>query len=164
LLGADGSEADAGEIGEIAIRGENIMAGYWANEEATADAIVDGWFRSGDLARRDDDGYYEIVDRKKDMILRGGLNIYPREIEEILYEHSAVAEAAVVGIPHDEFGEEVAAYVVVADGETVTEDELREHVKAQVAAYKYPRHVHLIDELPKGATGKILKRELGNDG
>ncbi|MGB5952937.1 MAG: AMP-binding protein, partial [Ornithinimicrobium sp.] len=97
LLGADGNEAPEGEVGEIAIRGENIMAGYWANEEATAEAIVDGWFRSGDLARRDEDGYYEIVDRKKDMILRGGLNIYPREIEEILYEHAAVAEAAVVG-------------------------------------------------------------------
>ncbi len=164
LVGADGNEVTGDEIGEIAIRGENIMAGYWGNDEATAEAIVDGWFHSGDLARRDDDGYYEIVDRKKDMILRGGLNIYPREIEEILYEHPAVAEAAVVGIPHDEFGEEVVAYVVVADGETVTEAEVRDHVKGQVASYKYPRRVHLIDELPKGGTGKILKRELGKDG
>ncbi|CAN5430492.1 long-chain fatty acid--CoA ligase [soil metagenome] len=163
LLDVEGNEAAEGEIGEIAIRGENIMAGYWANEDASAEAIVDGWFRSGDLARRDSDGYYEIVDRKKDMIIRGGMNIYPREIEEVLYEHSAVAEAAVVGVPHDEYGEEVAAYVVIAEGAEATEDELREHVKAQVAAYKYPREVHLIPELPKGATGKILKRELGKD-
>ncbi len=161
LLDAGGEDAAEGEIGEIAIKGENIMAGYWANEEATADAIHDGWFRSGDLARKDEDGYYVIVDRKKDMIIRGGMNIYPREIEELLYEHAAVAEVAVVGVPHDEFGEEVAAYVVLAEGASATEDELREHVKSQVAAYKYPRHVHLIEALPKGATGKILKRELG---
>ncbi len=161
LLDASGADAADGEIGEIAIKGENIMKGYWANEEATAEAIHDGWFRSGDLARKDDDGYYVIVDRKKDMIIRGGMNIYPREIEEVLYEHEAVAEAAVVGVPHDEFGEEVAAYVVLAEGASATEDELREHVKSQVAAYKYPRQVHLIDALPKGGTGKILKRELG---
>ncbi|MGB3257666.1 MAG: long-chain fatty acid--CoA ligase [Ornithinimicrobium sp.] len=160
LLDPTGDDAAEGEIGEIAIRGENIMAGYWANEEATAEAVVDGWFRSGDLARKDEDGYYVIVDRKKDMIIRGGLNIYPREIEEVLYEHEAVAEVAVVGVPHDELGEEVAAYVVLADGASATEDELREHVRSQVAAYKYPRQVHLIDALPKGATGKILKREL----
>ncbi|MGB3762262.1 MAG: long-chain fatty acid--CoA ligase [Ornithinimicrobium sp.] len=160
LLDPTGDDAAEGEIGEIAIRGENIMAGYWANEEATAEAVVDGWFRSGDLARKDEDGYYVIVDRKKDMIIRGGLNIYPREIEEVLYEHQAVAEVAVVGVPHEELGEEVAAYVVLADGASATEDELREHVRSQVAAYKYPRQVHLIDALPKGATGKILKREL----
>ncbi len=160
LLDPSGADAAEGEIGEIAIRGENIMAGYWGNAEATAAAIVDGWFHSGDLARKDDDGYYVIVDRKKDMIIRGGLNIYPREIEEVLYEHEAVAEAAVVGVPHEELGEEVAAYVVLADGAEATEDEIREHVRSQVAAYKYPRHVHFIDGLPKGATGKILKREL----
>ncbi|MGB3829236.1 MAG: long-chain fatty acid--CoA ligase [Ornithinimicrobium sp.] len=161
LVDSSGADSADGEIGEIAIRGENIMTGYWANEEATAEAIVDGWFHSGDLARKDEDGYYVIVDRKKDLIIRGGLNIYPREVEEVLYEHEGVAEAAVVGVPHEELGEEVAAYVVLADGASVTEDELREHVRSQVAAYKYPRHVHLIDALPKGATGKILKRELG---
>ncbi|MGC1207087.1 MAG: long-chain fatty acid--CoA ligase [Ornithinimicrobium sp.] len=163
LLDPSGEDAAEGEIGEIAIRGENIMAGYWGNEEATAAAIVDGWFHSGDLARKDEDGYYVIVDRKKDMIIRGGLNIYPREIEEVLYEHEAVAEAAVVGVPHEELGEEVAAYVVLADGAEATEDEIREHVRSQVAAYKYPRHIHFIDALPKGATGKILKRELTSD-
>ncbi len=162
LVDPMGEDVAEGEIGEIAIRGENIMAGYWANEEATAEAIVDGWFHSGDLARKDEDGYYVIVDRKKDLIIRGGLNIYPREVEEVLYEHPAVAEAAVVGVPHDELGEEVAAYVVLAEGASATEDELREHVRSQVAAYKYPRQVHLIDALPKGATGKILKRELGS--
>ncbi|HKJ11434.1 MAG TPA: long-chain fatty acid--CoA ligase [Ornithinimicrobium sp.] len=161
LVSSDGTPTAEGEIGEIAIRGENIMAGYWNNSQATGEAIVDGWFRSGDLATRDEEGYYTIVDRKKDMIIRGGLNIYPREVEEVLYEHEAVAEAAVVGVPHRQYGEEVAAYVVLHEGATATEDELRQHVKAQVAAYKYPREVHLVAELPKGATGKILKRELG---
>ena len=156
----DGDEPEGG-IGEICIRGENIMKGYWNKPDATAEAIdADGWFHSGDLARVDEDGYYFIVDRKKDMINRGGLNVYPREIEELLYEHPAVAEAAVVGVPHPELGEEVSAYVVLAPGAQATEEELIEHVRSQVAPYKYPRTVHLIEELPKGATGKILKREL----
>ncbi|OLT21846.1 long-chain-fatty-acid--CoA ligase [Ornithinimicrobium sp. CNJ-824] len=156
----EGEEPEGG-IGEICIRGENIMKGYWGKPEATAEAIdADGWFHSGDLARFDEDGYYFIVDRKKDMINRGGLNVYPREIEELLYEHPAVAEAAVVGVPHPELGEEVSAYVVLAPGAQATEGELVEHVRSQVAPYKYPRTVHLIEELPKGATGKILKREL----
>ena len=156
----DGDEPEGG-IGEICIRGENIMKGYWGKPDATAEAIdADGWFHSGDLARVDEDGYYFIVDRKKDMINRGGLNVYPREIEELLYEHPAVAEAAVVGVPHPELGEEVGAYVVLAPGAQATEEELIEYVRSQVAPYKYPRTVHLIEELPKGATGKILKREL----
>ncbi|WP_151523832.1 long-chain-fatty-acid--CoA ligase [Serinicoccus kebangsaanensis] len=166
LVGPDGAEVgDSDEedpqIGEICIRGENIMKGYWDRPDATGEAIdADGWFHSGDLARRDGDGFYFIVDRKKDMIIRGGLNIYPREIEELLYEHPAVAEAAVIGVPHDELGEEVAAYVVLAPDASATEAELIEHVKSQVAPYKYPRSVTTIEELPKGATGKILKREL----
>ncbi|WP_010149263.1 long-chain-fatty-acid--CoA ligase [Serinicoccus profundi] len=169
LAGPDGAEvgsstADDPQIGEICIRGENIMKGYWQRPDATAEAIDDdGWFHSGDLARRDEDGYYFIVDRKKDMIIRGGLNIYPREIEELLYEHPAVAEAAVVGVPHEELGEEVAAHVVLAPDARATEEELIQHVKDQVAPYKYPRTVTLIEELPKGATGKILKRELRGD-
>ncbi len=164
LTAEDGSDldpADTEAVGEICIRGENIMKGYWRQPEATAQVIdADGWFHSGDLARRDADGYYYIVDRKKDMILRGGLNVYPREVEEVLYEHPAVAEAAVVGVPHPELGEEVSAYVVLRPGAQATPEEIVEHVKGQVAPYKYPRTVHLIDELPKGATGKILKREL----
>jgi long-chain acyl-CoA synthetase len=150
----------AGEIGEIVIRGYNVMKGYWHNPEATETAIRDGWFHSGDLARTDEDGYFFIVDRKTDMIIRGGYNIYPREIEEVLYEHAAVAEAAVIGVPHRELGEEVAAAVVLKAGATATAEELREFVKGQVAAYKYPRHVQLFDVLPKGPTQKILKREI----
>ena len=148
-------------VGEIAIRGHNVMKGYFNRPDATADAIdEDGWFKTGDLARCDDDGYYFIVDRSKDMIIRGGYNVYPREVEEILYEHPAVAEAAVIGVPHDELGEGVAAAVVLKSGQEATPEELRDHVKEQVAAYKYPRTVHIVDELPKTATGKILKREI----
>jgi long-chain acyl-CoA synthetase len=160
VVDKDGAEVLQGEIGEIAIRGHNVMRGYWRKPEETAKAIPDGWFRTGDLGRVDKDGYFEIVDRKKDMIIRGGYNVYPREIEEVLYEHPAVAEAAVIGLPHPALGEEVGAAVVVKPGSAVTVEELREHVKAQVAAYKYPRAVWLVDALPKGPTGKIVKREI----
>jgi len=150
-----------GEVGEIAIKGPNVMKGYLGRPDATAEAIRDGWFRTGDLARRDADGYYFIVDRAKDMIIRGGLNIYPREIEEVLFEHPAVAEAAVVGIPDDYLGEEVGAAVVLKPGATASADELSAFVKDRVAAYKYPRIVWFEPEgLPKGATGKILKRQI----
>ncbi|MFF3877861.1 long-chain fatty acid--CoA ligase [Streptomyces sp. NPDC001978] len=149
-----------GEVGEIAISGHNVMKGYWNRPEATADAIRDGWFRTGDIARRDEDGYYFIVDRKKDLIIRGGYNVYPREIEEVLYTHPAVGEAAVIGTPHPTHGEEVAAVVALKPGATATSEELRDFTKDRVAAYKYPRHVWLVDSLPKGPTGKILKREI----
>jgi long-chain acyl-CoA synthetase len=149
------------EVGEIAIRGHNVMKGYYDREEATAEAIDDdGWFYTGDMAKRDDEGYYFIVDRKKELIIRGGYNVYPREIEEVLYEHEAIREAAVVGVPHDDLGEEVGAAIVLKDGEDVSEDELRDYVKNEVAAYKYPRKIWFVDELPKGPTGKILKREI----
>ena len=148
-------------VGEIAIRGHNVMKGYWRNPEATAQAIdCDGWFRSGDLARVDEDGCYFIVDRMKELIIRGGYNVYPREIEEVLYEHPAVREAAVVGIPHSELGEEVGAAIALKEGAETDEAAVREFVRSQVAAYKYPRHVWFVDELPKGATGKILKRAI----
>ena len=160
VVGPDGAELPAGEVGEIAIRGHNVMKGYWGKPEATAEAIPDGWFRTGDLARVDSDGYYFIVDRKKELIIRGGYNVYPREIEEVLYEHPAVAEAAVVGIAHDELGEEVGAAVALKPGAAATPEELRAFVKERVAAYKYPRQVWLVDELPKGPTGKILRREV----
>jgi long-chain acyl-CoA synthetase len=147
--------------GELLIRGHNVMKGYWRRPEATADAIdADGWFRSGDIARVDDDGYFYIVDRKKELVIRGGFNIYPREIEEVIYEHPAVAEAAVIGVPHETLGEEVGAAVALKAGADATPDELRDFVKQRVAAYKYPRHVWLVDALPKGPTGKILKREI----
>jgi len=150
-----------GEIGEIAIRGHNVMKGYWNKPEATAEAISpDGWFRTGDMARVDSDGYYFIVDRKKDLIIRGGFNVYPREIEEVLHEHPAVAEVAVIGIPHPELGEEVGAAVALKPDASATPGELREFARDRVAAYKYPRRVWLVDALPKGPTGKILRREV----
>jgi long-chain acyl-CoA synthetase len=160
VMGPDGVELPPGEVGEIAIRGHNVMKGYWGKPEATAEAIPDGWFRTGDLARVDEDGYFFIVDRKKEMIIRGGYNVYPREIEEVLYEHPAVAEAAVVGMPHDELGEDVGAAVALKPGATATPEELQSFVKERVAAYKYPRQVWLVAELPKGPTGKILRREV----
>ncbi len=156
----DGNDVEQGEVGEIVIKGHNVMKGYWNREEATAEAIKDGWFASGDMAKIDEDGYFFIVDRKKDLIIRGGYNVYPREIEEVLYEHPAVQEAAVVGVPHDELGEEVGAAVVLKEGEDVSEEDLKQYVKDEVAAYKYPRRVWFMDELPKGPTGKILKREI----
>jgi len=160
VVDADGADVPVGEIGEIAIRGHNIMKGYWQRPEATAEAIPDGWFRSGDLAKVDEDGYFFIVDRKKDMIIRGGYNVYPREVEEVFYEHPAVAEAAVIGISHDELGEEIGAAVALKPGEEATTGELREFVRERVAAYKYPRYVWLVPGLPKGPTGKILRREV----
>jgi long-chain acyl-CoA synthetase len=160
LVDDEGQDVAAGDVGEIAIRGENVMKGYWNRPEDTATAIPDGWFRSGDLARQDDDGYFFIVDRKKEMIIRGGYNVYPREIEEALYEHPAVAEAACIGIKHADLGEEVAAAVALKPGASAEAGELQAFVKERVAAYKYPRHLWIVDELPKGPTGKILRRSV----
>jgi long-chain acyl-CoA synthetase len=160
LVDQVGDDVPPGEIGEIAIQGHNVMKGYWRRADATAEAIPDGWFRTGDLARRDDDGYYFIVDRKKELIIRGGYNVYPREIEEVLYEHPAVLEAAVIGIPDAALGEEVGAAVALRPEATTTAAELQEYVKERVAAYKYPRRVWVLEALPKGPTGKLLKREI----
>lgn len=156
----DFRDAPEGEIGEIAIKGHNIMKGYYGRPDATAEVITDGWFRSGDLARVDEDGWYYIVDRSKDMIIRGGFNVYPREIEEVLMTHPAVSLAAVIGVPHESHGEEIKAVVIKAPGAEVTEDELVAWGKEQMAAYKYPRIVQFVDALPMTSTGKILKREL----
>jgi long-chain acyl-CoA synthetase len=160
LVDGEGGDVPTGEVGEIAIRGENVMKGYWGRDDATKEAIPDGWFRSGDMAKQDEDGYYFIVDRKKDLIIRGGYNVYPREVEEALYEHEAVAEVAVIGIPHDDLGEEVGAAVALKPGQQADEDDLRAFAKERLAAYKYPRHVWIVEELPKGPTGKILRREV----
>jgi long-chain acyl-CoA synthetase len=160
VVDEQGNEVPQGETGEIAIRGHNVMKGYWRRPEATAAAITDGWFRTGDIGRVDEDGYFSIVDRKKDLIIRGGYNVYPREIEEVMHEHPAVAEVAVIGLPHPDLGEEVGAAVALKPGASATADELRDHVKRQVAAYKYPRKVWIVDALPKNATGKIVKREI----
>lgn len=149
-----------GDVGEIAIKGHNVMKGYYDKPEATAQALKDGWFRSGDLARVDNDGWYYIVDRSKDMIVRGGYNVYPREIEEQLLTHPDVSLCAVIGVPHESLGEEIQAVVIRVAGSTLTEDELIAWAKEGLAAYKYPRIVKFRDTLPMTATGKILKREL----
>jgi long-chain acyl-CoA synthetase len=156
----DGKTVPAGELGEIVIRGHNVMKGYYKRPEATAEAIRNGWFYTGDLARVDDEGYFYIVDRVKDMIIRGGFNVYPREIEEVLYAHPAVAEAAVIGVPDQALGEEVKAVVALKPGQSVGAQELIAYCKERLAAYKYPRSIEVRDTLPKTATGKILKREL----
>ena len=150
----------ADEVGEIAIRGHNIMKGYYNRPEATAEVMKDGWFRTGDLARRDEDGFYYIVDRAKDMIIRGGFNVYPREIEEVLMTHEAVSLAAVIGVPHGSHGEEVKAFVIRCEGAEIGEDELVAWARENMAGYKYPRIIEFSDGLPMTATGKILKREL----
>ena len=161
VVADDGSEVPQGEPGEIQIRGHNVMKGYWNLPEATKDSInAEGWFATGDVARVDEDGYFYIVDRKKDLIIRGGLNIYPREIEEVLYSHPDVAEAAVIGMPHETLGEEVGAAVALKPGSALDDEALRDYVKTQVAAYKYPRRIWFVDALPKGPTGKVLRREI----
>ncbi len=161
LVADDGKDvAEAGKPGEICIRGHNIMKGYLKKPEATAEALKDGWFHTGDVATRDDEGYYFIVDRKKDMILRGGFNVYPREIEEVLYAHPAVAEAAVIGVPHESHGEEVKAILALKAGHTASAADIIAHCKERLASFKYPRIIEFCDGLPKGPTGKILKREL----
>jgi long-chain acyl-CoA synthetase len=160
VVDEDDNEVARGEVGEIVIKGPNVMKGYWRKPEETEAAIKDGWFHTGDMAKVDEDGYFFIVDRKKEMILRGGYNVYPREVEEVLYEHPCVAEAAVVGVPDDKMGEEVGAAVVLKKDADVSADDLRAFVKEQVANYKYPRKIWFVDELPKGPTGKILKREV----
>ncbi len=160
VVDAEGADVPVGEVGEIVIRGDNVMKGYWNRPDATEQAIRDGWFHTGDMAKKDEDGFFSIVDRKKDLIIRGGFNVYPREIEEVLYEHPAVLEAAVIGLSHPTHGEEVGAAVALKPGATATPEELRGYVKERVAAYKYPRHVWLVDSLPKGPTGKIVKRDI----
>ena len=149
-----------GELGEIVLRGENILKGYYKNPEATTQAFRNGWFHTGDIGYRDADGFYFIVDRKSDMIIRGGENIYPREIDEVLYEHPNVASAATIGIPDQLYGEEVTAFVVPKDGLSVKPDEIITHCRARLADYKCPKTVHVVKEIPKGPTGKLLKREL----
>jgi long-chain acyl-CoA synthetase len=161
IVREDGSEAEVDEPGEIVIRGHNIMKGYLGRPEATAEVIdAQGRFRTGDVGKRDADGYLYVVDRKKDMIIRGGFNVYPRELEEVLIAHPEVSLAAVVGVPHASHGEEVKAFVVRVPGATLTEEDLIGWCKQQMAAYKYPRIVEFRENLPMNATGKILKREL----
>jgi long-chain acyl-CoA synthetase len=147
-------------LGEIVIRGHNVMKGYFKQPQATADAMKGGWFHSGDIGYMDEDGFFFIVDRKKELIIRGGFNVYPREVEEVLYAHPAVAGAAVIGVPDERLGEEVKAVVALRAGQAATEEELIAYCKERMAAYKYPRTIQFVESLPMGATGKILKREL----
>ncbi|TMC27004.1 MAG: long-chain fatty acid--CoA ligase [Chloroflexi bacterium] len=160
LVDADDRDVEAGDVGEIAIRGHNVMKGYYKRPEATAAVMRNGWFHTGDIGRRDEDGYLSIVDRVKDMIIRGGFNVYPREIEEVLMTHPAVSLAAVIGVPHERHGEEVKAFVIVKNGATITEAELVAWSKQNMADYKYPRLIEFRTELPMTATGKVLKSEL----
>ncbi|HEX6279253.1 MAG TPA: long-chain fatty acid--CoA ligase [Pyrinomonadaceae bacterium] len=154
------SELPDSELGEIVLRGPNIFKEYFKNPEATAKAFANGWFHTGDIGYRDPDGFFYIADRKSDMIIRGGENIYPREIDDLLYTHPAVAHAAVIGVPDDLYGEEVAAFIVLKEEGSATTDEIIDFCKQHLADFKCPKTVHFVDDIPKGPTGKLLKREL----
>jgi long-chain acyl-CoA synthetase len=156
----DDNEVADGKLGEIVLRGPNILKGYFKNADATANAFRGGWFHTNDIGYRDQDGFFYIVDRKSDMIIRGGENIYPREIDEVLYQHPAVAAAATIGVPDPLYGEEVAAFIVLKDGMNASEAELITHCKSELADYKCPKSIRLVEDIPKGPTGKLLKREL----
>jgi long-chain acyl-CoA synthetase len=156
----DDMEVANGELGEIVLRGDNILKGYYKNEEATARAFRNGWFHTGDIGYKDADGFFYIVDRKSDMIIRGGENIYPREIDEVLYQHPMIAAAATIGVPDPLYGEEVAAFIVLKSGATVTEEEIITFCREHLADFKCPKSVRLVSDIPKGPTGKLLKREL----
>ena len=160
VVNDEDKEVPDGTLGEIVLRGENILKGYYKNPDANEAAFRNGWFHTGDVGYRDKDGFYYIVDRKSDMIIRGGENIYPREIDEVLYQHPAVAAAAVVGIPDDLYGEDVAAFIVLKEGATASEEEVVSFCRQQLADYKCAKIVRFVKEIPKGPTGKLLKREL----
>lgn len=160
LVDGSGNEVGPDEDGELTIRGSVVMSGYWNRPTETSHTIRDGWLYTGDIARKDRDGFLYIVDRLKDVIIRGGYNVYPREVEEVLYEHPAVSEAAVIGIPHAVHGEEVVAVVTLKSSRTATPAELQTFAKARLAPYKYPRRIVLAEGLPHGSSGKILKREI----
>jgi len=160
IFNENDNEVPIGELGEIVLRGENIFKGYFKNEAATKNAFRNGWFHTGDIGYKDADGFFYIADRKSDMIIRGGENIYPREIDELLYTHPAIESAAVIGVPDELYGEEVAAFVVLKTGETASEEDLINFCKTHLADFKCPKRVYFVDDIPKGATGKLLKREL----
>ena len=160
VVDEDDNDVAPNEPGEIIIKGDQVLSGYWRNPEATEKSIVNGWFHSGDVGRWDENGYLYIVDRKKDMILSGGENIYPREVEEVLYQHPDVVEAAVIGVPDEKWGETVVAVLALRNGNLPSNDEIISFCKERIASYKKPKHIVFVEELPKNASGKILKREL----
>jgi long-chain acyl-CoA synthetase len=164
IVSLDGETSIPGEIGEVHLRGPSVIPGYWEDAEATAEALdAGGWLATGDVGYVDDEGYLFLVDRKKELIIRGGYNVYPREVEEVLYAHPDVLEAAVVGVPHETLGEEVAALIVPRPGAAPDPDALRAWAKERLAAYKYPRVVAVVDDLPRGPSGKILKRAIDRE-
>jgi long-chain acyl-CoA synthetase len=156
-------ELEVDQVGELIVKGPQVMQGYWNNPEETANTLKEGWLYTGDLARMDEDGYFYIVDRKKDMILSAGFNVYPREVEEILYQHPKVQEAAIVGIPDGVRGERIVAYITLTPGETATAAEIRGFCRERLAPYKQPRVVIFRNDLPKSLAGKILRRQLRED-
>lgn len=160
IVDNDDNEVETGEVGEICVQGRNVMKGYFKQPEATAEAMKGGWFHTGDLGRIDEDGYIYIVDRKKDMIIVGGLNVYPREVEEVIYQHSQIAEAAVVGKMDQLRGEVVKAFVVVKEGGTLEPRDIILHCKEKLANYKVPKEVVIVDALPRTSTGKVDKKRL----
>jgi len=169
IVGTDAKIVDAesgaqelppGQPGELLVKGPQVMTGYWNRPEETAQVLADGWLRTGDIATMDEDGYFYIVDRKKDLILTAGFNVYPREVEEVLYQHPKVLEAAVIGLPDKVRGEKVTAYVVLKAGETASAQEIRAFCRERLAHYKEPRAVHFRDKLPKSMAGKVLRRAL----
>src|SRR5437763_11787988 len=163
LLDESGDDVEDGDPGEIVVRGPNVLKGYWHEEAATEEAMQGGWFHTGDVAYEDEDGYLFIVDRKKDLIIVSGFNVYPREVEDVLYRHPKVAEAAVIGVPHPYTGEAVKAVVVLKPGERATEEEIIEFCKRSIARFKCPQMVEFVDQLPHTDTGKILRRRLRDD-
>jgi long-chain acyl-CoA synthetase len=160
IVNEAGREVPQGEQGEITIRGPNVMKGYYNRPEETAKTVKDGWLRSGDVGLLDEEGYLFIVDRIKDVIITGGLNVYPKEVEEVLYTHEVIEECSVVGIPHDEYGEAVTAFIKLRENKTASEDELIRFCKEKMASYKAPKRIIVMGKLPKTPQGKILKREL----
>lgn len=160
VVNEQGVDVKPGEVGEIIVKGDNIMKGYWKLPEETAETIKNGWLHTGDMATVDEDGYVFIVDRRKDMIISGGENIYPREVEEVLYSHPSILEAAVIGVPDEDWGESVKAFVVLKEGKKVSEEEIIDFCKKNLASYKKPKSVEFLDSLPRNPVGKVLKKEL----
>jgi long-chain acyl-CoA synthetase len=156
-------ELDVGEAGELMVKGPQVMQGYWNQPEETETTLLDGWLRTGDVARMDEQGYFYIVDRKKDLILSAGFNVYPREVEEVLHQHPKVQEAAVIGLPDGVRGEKIAAYLMLVPGETATAAEIRSFCRERLAPYKQPRKIVFRDDLPKSLVGKVLRRRLRED-
>jgi long-chain acyl-CoA synthetase len=160
IFDENNQQVGAHQVGEIVLRGPNIMKSYYRNATATQEAFLSGWFHTGDLGYRDEDGFFYVVDRKSELIIRAGENIYPREIDEVLYQHPKVKDAATIGVPHELYGEEVKSFVVPREGEEITQQEIIEFCRERLADFKCPKTVEFVEDIPKGPTGKLLKREL----